>query len=91
MDGDKDAAPIKTPMIYICGECHRCDNVPECDNATKFLSSENEIRPRDAIRCRECGYRCKILLPTFKERDLMKIFRIMYKKGTKRLIVFDAR
>ncbi|VDN93970.1 unnamed protein product [Brugia pahangi] len=28
-------------MIYICGECH----------------SENEIRPKDAIRCRECGYR----------------------------------
>ncbi len=47
----------KNPMIYICGECH----------------SENEIRPRDAIRCRECGY------------------RIMYKKRTKRLIVFDAR
>jgi len=58
MDGEKEtAAPIKTPMIYICGECH----------------SENEIRPRDAIRCRECGY------------------RIMYKKRTKRLIVFDAR
>ncbi|KAF2902580.1 hypothetical protein ILUMI_03606 [Ignelater luminosus] len=47
----------KTPMVYICGECH----------------SENEIRPRDPIRCRECGY------------------RIMYKKRTKRLIVFDAR
>ena len=57
MDGDKEAAVVKTPMIYICGECH----------------SENEIRPRDAIRCRECGY------------------RIMYKKRTKRLIVFDAR
>uniref|UniRef100_A0A914BVT1 Uncharacterized protein n=1 Tax=Acrobeloides nanus TaxID=290746 RepID=A0A914BVT1_9BILA len=28
-------------MIYICGECH----------------SENEIRPKDPIRCRECGYR----------------------------------
>lgn len=51
------AAPQKQPMIYICGECH----------------SENEIKPRDAIRCRECGY------------------RIMYKKRTKRLIVFDAR
>ena len=57
MEGDKEAAAVKTPMIYICGECH----------------SENEIRPRDAIRCRECGY------------------RIMYKKRTKRLIVFDAR
>ena len=47
----------RAPMIYICGECH----------------NENEIRPRDANRCRECGY------------------RIMYKKRTKRLIVFDAR
>ncbi|VDD88969.1 unnamed protein product [Enterobius vermicularis] len=28
-------------MLYICGECH----------------SENEIRPKDPIRCRECGYR----------------------------------
>ncbi|TMS39767.1 hypothetical protein L596_006248 [Steinernema carpocapsae] len=28
-------------MIYICGECH----------------SENMIRPKDPIRCRECGYR----------------------------------
>ncbi|XP_058118387.1 DNA-directed RNA polymerases I, II, and III subunit RPABC4 [Anopheles coustani] len=48
---------LKTPMIYVCGECHH----------------ENEMRPKDAIRCRECGY------------------RIMYKKRTKRLIVFDAR
>lgn len=54
--GGVGAAP-KTPMIYICGECH----------------AENEIRPRDAIRCRECGY------------------RIMYKKRTKRIIVFDGR
>lgn len=28
-------------VIYICGECH----------------SENEIRIKDPIRCRECGYR----------------------------------
>ena len=24
MEGDKDAAVVKTPMIYICGECHGC-------------------------------------------------------------------
>ncbi|GLG94942.1 DNA-directed RNA polymerases I, II, and III subunit RPABC4 [Gryllus bimaculatus] len=30
-----------TTMIYTCGECHH----------------ENEIKPRDPIRCRECGYR----------------------------------
>ncbi|XP_077869086.1 DNA-directed RNA polymerases I, II, and III subunit RPABC4-like [Saccoglossus kowalevskii] len=28
-------------MVYICGECHH----------------ENEIKARDPIRCRECGYR----------------------------------
>ncbi|XP_077990444.1 DNA-directed RNA polymerases I, II, and III subunit RPABC4-like [Glandiceps talaboti] len=44
-------------MVYICGECHH----------------ENEIKARDPIRCRECGY------------------RIMYKKRTKRMVVFDAR
>ncbi|XP_041911883.1 DNA-directed RNA polymerases I, II, and III subunit RPABC4-like [Arvicola amphibius] len=54
----KDVQPPKQqPMIYICGECH----------------TENEIKSRDPIRCRECGY------------------RIMYKKRTKRLVVFDAR
>ncbi|KAL3989391.1 DNA-directed RNA polymerases I II and III subunit RPABC4 domain protein [Acanthocheilonema viteae] len=47
MDGNSTPTPsgggsVKTnSMIYICGECH----------------SENEIRPKDAIRCRECGYR----------------------------------
>ena len=38
-----------------------------------FDHQENEIKARDPIRCRECGY------------------RIMYKKRTKRLVVFDAR
>ncbi|KAL4629970.1 DNA-directed RNA polymerases I, II, and III subunit RPABC4 [Arapaima gigas] len=58
MDSQKDLQPPKQqPMIYICGECH----------------TENEIKARDPIRCRECGY------------------RIMYKKRTKRLVVFDAR
>ncbi|XP_046690934.1 DNA-directed RNA polymerases I, II, and III subunit RPABC4 isoform X1 [Silurus meridionalis] len=58
MDSQKDIPPPKQqPMIYICGECH----------------TENEIKARDPIRCRECGY------------------RIMYKKRTKRLVVFDAR
>ena len=45
------------PMIYVCGDCHK----------------ENEIKPKDAIRCNDCGY------------------RIMYKKRTKRLVVFDGR
>jgi DNA-directed RNA polymerase I, II, and III subunit RPABC4 len=33
--------PPKQNMVYICGECHH----------------ENEIKPKDPIRCRECGYR----------------------------------
>ncbi|ESO83184.1 hypothetical protein LOTGIDRAFT_133810 [Lottia gigantea] len=43
MDQGKDGAnPTKSQiMIYICGECHQ----------------ENEIKARDPIRCRECGYR----------------------------------
>lgn len=48
---------LNRPMIYVCGDCHK----------------ENEIKPRDAIRCNDCGY------------------RIMYKKRTKRLVVYDAR
>ena len=58
MEGNaQNAASQKQAMIYICGECH----------------AENEIKARDPIRCRECGY------------------RMMYKKRTKRMIVFDAR
>ncbi|XP_051161147.1 DNA-directed RNA polymerases I, II, and III subunit RPABC4 [Leptopilina boulardi] len=53
----KSESTPKQTMVYVCGECHR----------------DNEIRPRDAIRCRECGY------------------RIMYKKRSKRFVVFDAR
>uniref|UniRef100_A0A8C5Z9A7 DNA-directed RNA polymerases I, II, and III subunit RPABC4 n=1 Tax=Marmota marmota marmota TaxID=9994 RepID=A0A8C5Z9A7_MARMA len=42
MDTQKDVQPPKQqPMIYICGECH----------------TENEIKSRDPIRCRECGYK----------------------------------
>uniref|UniRef100_A0A3B5JWI0 DNA-directed RNA polymerases I, II, and III subunit RPABC4 n=1 Tax=Takifugu rubripes TaxID=31033 RepID=A0A3B5JWI0_TAKRU len=42
MDTQKDLQPPKQqPMAYICGECH----------------TENEIKARDPIRCRECGYR----------------------------------
>ncbi|GFS05697.1 DNA-directed RNA polymerases I, II, and III subunit RPABC4 [Elysia marginata] len=33
--------PKQQTMIYICGECH----------------AESEIKARDPIRCRECGYR----------------------------------
>ncbi|KPJ08716.1 DNA-directed RNA polymerases I, II, and III subunit RPABC4 [Papilio machaon] len=53
--GNREQSITKVPMIYVCGECHK----------------ENEIKPRDPIRCRECGY------------------RIMYKKRTKRCILFN--
>ncbi|KAK3087905.1 hypothetical protein FSP39_012322 [Pinctada imbricata] len=58
METPKDPPPEKRQqaMIYICGECHQ----------------ENEIKARDPIRCRECGY------------------RIMYKKRTKRSILYLA-
>lgn len=57
MDNQPQGGGNPKAMIYICGECH----------------FENEIKTRDPIRCRECGY------------------RIMYKKRTRRMIVFDAR
>ncbi|CAJ0608212.1 unnamed protein product [Cylicocyclus nassatus] len=57
MPGGNTTQPKSTSMIYICGECHY----------------ENEIRPKDAIRCRECGY------------------RILYKKRSRKLMVYDAR
>nr|XP_034378950.1 DNA-directed RNA polymerases I, II, and III subunit RPABC4-like [Arvicanthis niloticus] len=42
MDTQKDVQPPKQqPRICICGECH----------------PESEIKSRDPIRCRECGYR----------------------------------
>ncbi|XP_037066346.1 DNA-directed RNA polymerases I, II, and III subunit RPABC4-like [Peromyscus leucopus] len=58
MDTQKDVQlPKQQPMIYICGECH----------------TENEIKSRNPVRYRECGY------------------RILCKKRTKILVVFDAR
>ncbi|XP_045140721.1 DNA-directed RNA polymerases I, II, and III subunit RPABC4-like [Echinops telfairi] len=53
---DNVQPPKQQPMICTCTECN----------------TENEIKSRYPIRCRECGY------------------RIMYKKRTKRLVVFDA-
>jgi len=47
----------KQGIEYFCADCQE----------------EIQIKPKDQIRCRVCGY------------------RILYKKRTKRLIVFDAR
>ncbi len=56
--GGGQANQLQTrPVVYVCGSCHK----------------ENEIKPRDPIRCIDCDH------------------RILYKKRTKRLVVFDAR
>lgn len=62
--GSKDTV-LKTSMVYVCGGKVWFSNLksvflevlliffffsPECHH-------ENEMRPRDPIRCRECGYR----------------------------------
>ncbi|XP_076036507.1 DNA-directed RNA polymerases I, II, and III subunit Rpb12 [Oratosquilla oratoria] len=57
MEEKKPDPPKPVAMVYVCGECH----------------AENEMRPKDPVRCRSCGY------------------RILYKRRTTRLIVFDAR
>lgn len=49
--------PPTRPMVYVCGSCHK----------------ENDIKPKDPIRCVDCDH------------------RILYKKRTKRIVVFDAR
>uniref|UniRef100_A0A673HG33 DNA-directed RNA polymerases I, II, and III subunit RPABC4 n=1 Tax=Sinocyclocheilus rhinocerous TaxID=307959 RepID=A0A673HG33_9TELE len=60
MDSQKDIQPPKQqPMIYICGECH----------------TENEIKARDPIRCRECGYR--IMYKKRTKRCILSHFAIM--------------
>lgn len=71
---------LKTAMVYVCGgkiiklnKCFIKNNLTKLFFVVPECHFENEMRPRDAIRCRECGY------------------RIMYKKRTKRLVVFDAR
>lgn len=47
----------KLGIEYFCAQCQ----------------DEIQIKPKDQIRCRACGY------------------RVLYKKRTTRLIVFDAR
>lgn len=55
--GGASAQAQTRPTVYVCGSCHK----------------ENEIKPKDPIRCIDCDH------------------RILYKKRTKRLVVFDAR
>ncbi|EPB74799.1 hypothetical protein ANCCEY_06106 [Ancylostoma ceylanicum] len=68
MPGGNAAGPKSTSMIYICGgaysQCHY----------------ENEIRPKDAIRCRECGYRI-----LYKKRSRKREFKVLC------IMVYDAR
>jgi len=60
MEQSNDSArkeEVKRPVIYTCGNCYQ----------------ENQLGPKDVIRCHNCG------------------FRIMYKKRTNRMMVFDGR
>ncbi|CUT99475.1 dna directed rna polymerases i ii and iii [Echinococcus multilocularis] len=50
-------AMTKRTVTYICGECR----------------AENQIKPRELVRCLECGH------------------RVLYKKRSKRMSVFEAR
>ncbi|KAL5103129.1 DNA-directed RNA polymerase I II and III subunit RPABC4 [Taenia crassiceps] len=50
-------AAPKRTVTYICGECR----------------AENQIKPRELVRCLECGH------------------RVLYKKRSKRMSVFEAR
>lgn len=76
---DKPQNPLKVqPMIYICAGKHCCLFVVDCLQFFDFFQIlechvDNEIKLRDPIRCRECGYRimykkrtkrCKFLLQT---------------------------
>uniref|UniRef100_A0A8C2R4P3 DNA-directed RNA polymerases I, II, and III subunit RPABC4 n=3 Tax=Pecora TaxID=35500 RepID=A0A8C2R4P3_CAPHI len=64
MDTQKDVQPPKQqPMIYICGECH----------------TENEIKSRDPIRCRECGYR--IMYKKRTKRCILLTVLLRYEMG----------
>ena len=57
------APSTKQPMVYICGGmeaslvAYRPCEMNSCVYELAECHGENEIRPRDPIRCRECGYR----------------------------------
>ena len=53
MDVDKDAAPAKTPMIYICGECHRCVFHNVCSMHTTKWQNSSKQRERDSTKGRD--------------------------------------
>ncbi|VDL73380.1 unnamed protein product [Nippostrongylus brasiliensis] len=85
MLGGANGPPKSTSMIYICGGVRRwvfkysdcilwvLTEITLASNDILECHYENEIRPKDAIRCRECGY------------------RILYKKRSRKLMVYDAR
>ncbi|KFO35235.1 DNA-directed RNA polymerases I, II, and III subunit RPABC4 [Fukomys damarensis] len=73
MDTQKDVQPPKQqPMIYICGECH----------------TENEIKSRDPIRCRECGYR--IMYKKRTKRCILLSMLSKYEEEMKNNAGFDT-
>lgn len=62
-------------MVYICGECHK----------------DNELKSTDVIRCKFHNWKFLFILPFFLFLGTECGYRILYKKRTKRLVVYDAR
>lgn len=61
-EGKKEGAPSKQPMVYVCGGMYidLMSVNPGDYLIIAFITEchhENEIKARDPIRCRECGYR----------------------------------
>ena len=64
MDSQGKEPEKKQPMVYICGGILTfLFSYPAIYSYLKFLDchGENELKPRDPIRCRECGYRKQYL------------------------------
>lgn len=77
-NSSKDTSTLKTPMVYICGGnvLHNCFYYYLVIYYFLECHQENEIRPRDPIRCRECGYRIMYKKRT-KRCILLQLYRIL--------------
>lgn len=71
-------------MLYICGGNFICQLVFRSDSRVE-CGMENEIKAKDAIRCRECGYR--ILYKKRTNRSKLLLCTLIYFL----VIQFEAR
>ncbi len=86
--GSSAAKPIAS-MAYICGGTLNAEfmfNFPilECN-------SENQIKPKDQIRCRECGHRVLYKKRTRNRKFLCRLTVDVGMLFTFSVIVYDAR